>query len=60
MIFGELQLQHDSRNYAVMNLVPHYVSRGTHAPLHPTKRGKMATALVSVKIVTQVLASILL
>lgn len=59
MVFGELQLQRDSRNYAVRSLVPYYVCRGTHAPLSPTKRGEMATALVSIKIVTQMLASTL-
>lgn len=60
IVFGELQLQCDSRNYAEMSLVPYYVSRGTHAPLSPTKRGEMVTTLVSVNIVTQVLPSTLL
>lgn len=48
IVSGELQLQHDSRNYAAMSLVPYYMSRGTRALLSPTNWGETATALVSV------------
>lgn len=60
IISGVLYLQHDSRNYAAMSLVLHYMSGGTYAPLSPTKRVKLPTTLASIKIVNQVLASTLL